>query len=64
MWQTFTGVPTKAYANAGQTADVSSVFSGSGLGSAIVPGLLDSVTVNGKQYERPHGRAPHERAVV
>ncbi len=55
VWQTFTGVPTKAYANAGQTADVSSVFSGSGLGSTIVPGLLDSVTVNGKQYGVPTG---------
>lgn len=55
VWQTFVGAPTKAYANAGQTADVSSVYSQTGLGSALPQNILDAVTVNGKQYGVPTG---------
>ncbi len=55
VWQTFAGAPTKAYANAGQTADVSSVYGQSGLATALAPTILDSLTIDGKQYGVPTG---------
>ncbi len=55
VWQTFAGAPTKAYANAGQTADVSSVYGKSGLATALAPTILDSLTIDGKQYGVPTG---------
>lgn len=55
VWQTFIGASTKAYANTGRIADVSSVYADTGLAGAIPKAILDSVTVGGKQYSVPSG---------
>lgn len=55
VWQTFVGASTKAYANSGRVADVSSVYADTGLAGALPKTILDSVSVGGKQYSVPSG---------
>lgn len=55
VWQTFVGAPVKAFANAGQTADVSSVYAQTGLAAVLPPSILSAVTIDGKQYGVPTG---------
>ncbi len=55
VWQTFIGSSTKAYASKGRIADVSSVYAQENLAGVLPKGVLDAVTVNGKQYSVPTG---------
>lgn len=50
VWQTFAGASVKAYADSGQIADVSSVYSSGPFGQSIPAALKDAVTQNGKQW--------------
>lgn len=55
VWQTFIGASTKAYATRGRVADVSSVYRSGDLARLLPAGVLDAVTVDGKQYSVPTG---------
>jgi glucose/mannose transport system substrate-binding protein len=55
VWQTFVGASTKAYAARDRVADVSSVYTTAGLARVLPEGVLDAVTVDGKQYSVPTG---------
>lgn len=51
VWQTFTGPSTTGYVASGRLADVSSVVTP--MASTLPAGVVDSVTVGGKQYGVP-----------
>ncbi len=55
VWQTFVGSSTQAYARKGRVADVSSVYTSGNLAGVLPKGVLDAVTVDGKQYSVPTG---------
>jgi len=55
VWQTFVGSSTQAYARKGRIADVSSVYASANLAGVLPKGVLDAVTVDGKQYSVPTG---------
>lgn len=55
VWQTFIGSSTAAYASRGRIADVSAVYASTGLAAALPKGVLDAVTVDGRQYSVPTG---------
>ena len=55
VWQTFIGSSTQAYASKGRVADVSSVYTAQNLASVLPKGVLDAVTVDGRQYSVPTG---------
>ena len=55
VWQTFVGSSTQAYARKGRIADVSSVYASTNLAGVLPKGVLDAVTVDGKQYSVPTG---------
>lgn len=54
-WQTFAGAPLKSFANYGWIGDVSSIYTDTGLGSAIPGPILDAMSIDGKQYGVPTG---------
>ncbi len=55
VWQTFIGSSTRAYATKGRVADVSSVYTAAHLAGVLPKGVLDAVTVDGRQYSVPTG---------
>ncbi len=55
VWQTFVGSSTQAYARKGRIADVSSVYTTGNFAGVLPKGVLDAVTVDGKQYSVPTG---------
>lgn len=55
VWQTFAGAATTAYEESAQIRDVSSVFGAGGLAAQVNPTILQSVTIDGKQYAVPTG---------
>lgn len=55
VWQTFAGASLDAFERSGRISDVSGVYTSSGLGTAMVPAVLDSVTLDGKQWGVPTG---------
>ncbi len=55
VWQTFLGGSLKSLVGANRVEDVSSVLSDSGMAGQLPKGLLDALTVNGKQYGVPAG---------
>ncbi|MFP5283096.1 MAG: ABC transporter substrate-binding protein [Actinomycetes bacterium] len=52
-WQTFPGQALSRYVAANQVADVSEVYSGAGLASALPRVIGNGLTVDGKQYGVP-----------
>lgn len=53
VWQTFLGGSLKSLVSANRVEDVSSVLADSGMSGQLPKGLLDALTVNGKQYGVP-----------
>jgi glucose/mannose transport system substrate-binding protein len=53
LWQTFPGKSLAAWKSAGDIDDVSSVYQKTGLASEIPKTLLDTLTIDGKQWAVP-----------
>lgn len=53
VWQTFPGAALRAYAHQGAVADVSDVYTRTGLAAVLPPVIRDGLTVDGRQYGVP-----------
>jgi glucose/mannose transport system substrate-binding protein len=55
VWQTFVGSSLRAWVDAGQIADSSSVYSNADLGATLPPTLLNALTYKDKKWGVPTG---------